>query len=392
MKASLRYIERHEDLDPLVRALSDVTRFGVDTESNSLHAYREEVCFLQIAAGGETFVVDTLAVKDLSRLAPFFADPEVTKILHGADYDVSCLGRDFSFHFEGLFDTMIAAQLLGHERLGLQALVEHYCGVHLEKAHTRYDWGRRPVGEEHLRYMAEDVIYLERLHDALCDELREADIEEEAAIEFARVSRQPPGRTETSPEAFRRIKGAGKLDQTGLSVLKQLHLLREKAAERLNRPPFKVLGNHLLMAVARSRPRTLADLARIRGFPESVLRRHGQGILAAVARGIEERGKVPLRSPEARPRMPREQAAVVDGLKEWRRRKTSSEGRSSVLILPNHTLQRLAQERPRTLEELAAVDGLGRRRLERYGKEILDVIAHPPSPERHRKKGRRDDS
>jgi len=382
-------IESPASLGDVRRELEACSHFCVDTESNSLFAYRETVCYIQMEVRGRIFILDTLAIHDLDPLIPFFEDESVTTILHGADYDVSCLGRDYGLHIGGLFDTMVAAQLLGYQQLGLAARVEHLCDAVLDKSMTRHDWGKRPLDQKHLGYLSDDVLHLDRVWRILEDELKEEGIREEASIEFRRVSRQPWGRTEPDPEAFRRIKGAGTLQRSSLSVLKELHALREAIAEDLDRPPFKVLGNHMLMAVAQRRPRKLEGLSRLPGFTPNVMRRFGRDVIEAVIRGCQGCNDVPLRNPNRKPPMSAEQAAIVDGLKSWRKKKMESDERSSVLILPNQVIERLALERPGSMDELAANEDLGQNRLRRYGQEILEVLRKPPDPLARRQKRRR---
>lgn len=376
-KQRVSYVDRPEGLGQVAEAMEGAPRFAIDTESNSLHAYKERVCFLQVAVGFQVFLVDTLAVTDLRLLRPFLEDPGTPTILHGADYDVCCLQRDFGLRLSGLFDTMVAAQLLGYRGLGLAALVEEHCGEVLDKSHTRHDWGRRPLEERYVPYLVEDVIHLEALHDILREELRRADLLEEAEIEFTRVSRLTWSRDPEDPEAWRRIKGAGRLDRKGLAVLRELHALREREAAARDRPAFKVMGNQHLLILARERPRTRKRLFDLQGFPNSLARRKGDEILEAVKRGLRRVDELPPRTPRPPP-PPKEQLAVAEGLKRWRRRTAEKRGVPNIVVLPNHAISVLADRRPRTLAELAALENLGTRRVERYGEEILAVIRNPP--------------
>src|SRR3990172_6705181 len=115
----IRLVERPDELAALARQLAGQARIAVDSESDSFHHYHEKVCLLQISIPGETFLVDPLQLDRLDPLLPLFADPVVEKVLHGADYDIRTLGRDYAITFNNLFDTMIAAQLLGLEAFGL---------------------------------------------------------------------------------------------------------------------------------------------------------------------------------------------------------------------------------------------------------------------------------
>ena len=369
----------------VAEALRSADRIAIDTESNSLHVYKERVCFVQIAAVGRVFLIDTVAIRDLEPLTEPLADPESLKLLHGADYDVVCLRRDFGFDLTPLFDTMIAAQMLGYEQLGLAALVERHFGAILDKSMTRHDWGRRPLEERYVPYLIDDVVYLEGLHDILSADLEDADFVEESEIEFERVSSlQWGGAEEADPTRFRKIKGARSLDQVGLSILKEMYLLRDRVARKADVPPFRVLGNEQLLTVATRRPKSLRDLRRIRGFTDRVLRRIGDDALQAVRDGIHKKDEIPLRAKPRGDRPPEEQRMVDEGIRQWRRGEIKKRDVPSVVILPNHVLERIAHARPSTLEALAEIDGLGEKRLRRYGETLLEIVRDPPPMRRRR--------
>ena len=131
-------ITRQTGLRRLVERLADEAVVAVDTESNSLHAYREQVCMIQFSTLHEDFLVDPIALRDLSPLAPIFENSQIEKVFHAAEYDLLCLRRDFGFHFNNLFDTMAAARILGREEVGLGALLEAEFGVHLDKRYQAW--------------------------------------------------------------------------------------------------------------------------------------------------------------------------------------------------------------------------------------------------------------
>lgn len=348
--------------------------------------YRENVCFVQLCVGDEVFLIDTLAVRDLSPLRPALTDPGILKLLHGADYDVVCIKRDFDIGLFPIFDTMISAQMLGYEQLGLAALVERHFGAHLDKTLTRHDWGRRPLDTDYIPYLVDDVIYLEGLHDILGAALEDADLVEEAEIEFDRVSAQEwSGSDDVDPDRFRRIKGARDLDHTGISILSEMYLLRDRLAKEANVPPFRVLGNEQLLNVAKRRPRNLRDLKHIRGFTDRVLRKIGPDVIEAVKFGTENRDNIPKRAPR-KPRPPEEQVAIEEGLRQWRRGVCEELDVPSVVVLPNHVIERVARERPTNRTELADIEGLGEKRLDRYGEDILAIVEDPPPVQRHRRR------
>jgi ribonuclease D len=272
-----------ESLGVLVAALRAEPVVALDTESNSFHVYRERVCLLQMSTPAGDFVVDPLAV-DVRPLGEILCDGREV-VLHGADYDVRCLKREYGWRFPRLFDTMAAARRLGHAGLGLSAVVEAHFGVKLSKGFQRSDWGRRPLSRDQLAYAALDTHYLLPLHARLSSELEQRGFSAAAREEFARIAAVEPRERVFDPEGWRRIKGARELDPAGARVLRALYLAREERSRAADRPPFKVLGDQTMLVLARTRPRTVEELQGVSGVTPSVLRRMGDAILEAVGAG-----------------------------------------------------------------------------------------------------------
>ncbi|HET8733943.1 MAG TPA: ribonuclease D, partial [Anaeromyxobacteraceae bacterium] len=199
-------VARQDDLDALVRTLSTERVIAVDTESNSFHVYRERVCLIQLSTSAGDWVIDPFAL-DPAPLGPALATVPVL-VLHGADYDVRCLKREYGFSLPNLFDTMAAARRLGIRELGLSALVHRYFGVRLEKAFQRSDWGRRPLSADQVSYAALDTHYLLRLHEVLAEALVKQGVVEAARQEFAKISSVEPRARVFDPHGWRRLKGA----------------------------------------------------------------------------------------------------------------------------------------------------------------------------------------
>lgn len=270
-------------LAELLSALEGEPVVALDTESNSFHVYRERVCLLQLSTRRGDFVVDPFAV-DVRPLGAALQRAE-SLVLHGADYDVRCLKREYGLALPSLFDTMAAARRLGRRGLGLSALVEEHFGVTLAKDFQRSDWGRRPLAAEQVRYAALDTHFLLPLFDLLAAELRARDLWEPAREEFARIAAVEPRPRVFDPEGWRRLRGARELDPAGRAVLRALWILREERASGLDRPPFKVMPEQAMLEVARRRPASEAELLRVPGVTPVVLRRMGEGLLAASAGG-----------------------------------------------------------------------------------------------------------
>jgi ribonuclease D len=268
-------------LAELVARLRDEPVVAFDTESNSFHVYKERVCLLQVSTRTADFVVDPLAV-DPEPLGRVLCDGRET-VLHGADYDVRCLRREWGWRLPRLFDTMAAARRLGREGLGLSHLVEHQFGVRLSKAFQRADWGRRPITRELLTYAALDTHYLLPIYDHLSQELSAKGAAEEARKEFDRIASVEPREKVFDTEGWRRLKGARELDPQGKTILRALWIAREDRARADDRPPFKVLGEQAMLEIARRKPRTDDELARVPGVTPAVLRKLGSALRAALA-------------------------------------------------------------------------------------------------------------
>ncbi len=372
-------VAKPENLARLVDFLAREPAVGVDTESNSLHAYRERVCLIQFSTPAHDYILDPLALVDLSALGPLFADPVQQKIFHAAEYDLICLKRDYGFKFANVFDTMVAARTLGWPRLGLAAILQERFGVAMNKRFQRANWGERPLTDELLDYARLDTRYLVALRDVLASELAAAGCAEEAQEEFERLERGNgaapsagggPGAEGVNPHAFWRVNGARDLAPAQAAVLRELFLYREQQAERADRPPFKIMSDQTLTDVARMQPATLEALEGLPGMTPAQIRRHGQKLLQAVRRG---QSAGPVRPPHAE----REPDSVRDRyelLHQWRKRRAQARGVESDVIVPRDALWELARRNPDSAETLATLEHLGPWRRAAYGAEILALL------------------
>jgi ribonuclease D len=370
-------VTEDDALAELARHLARQPRVAFDTESDNLYHYRERVCLIQVATPEQTWLIDPLAVDDMQPLGAVFASPEVEKIFHGADYDLACLKRDFRFKFTRLFDTMIAAQLLGRDGWGLAALAREELGVTLPKTSQRADWSRRPLSDEMQRYAADDVNYLIALRDRLAAALDSVDrlhwLQEECETLCRRT--RPHRGNSANGDAYLRIKGAKKLAPRELARLRELYHVRDGWARRLDRPAFKVIGNGTLLQLACSRPTCDDEMLRVRGMSRRVIDRLGRDVLQALAKADtlapEELPQVP--SQPRRPRLPG-MLARIDGLRAWRRRKAAQRKLDAGVLLSQNLIKLLAAANPRTPEELRDVEGLREWRVDAFGSELLDVL------------------
>jgi ribonuclease D len=359
-------------LDALVHALGDCDAIAVDTESNSLHAWRERVCLIQFSTPAADYLVDAIAIADLSSLAPIFANPAQQKIFHAAEYDVTCLRRDYGFTFANLFDTMSAARTLGWPQVGLAAILDTRFGVTLNKAHQKADWAKRPLTPEQIDYARHDTHHLVALRDLQVDALKAAGGWEEAQEDFERIARLPAGAPVgvADPQAFWRVKGACDLAPAQAAILQAVHAFRESEAARQDRPPFKVMDETTLLALALHAPTSLDDLRRLARMPPPQIQRYGRGVLQAIASG---RSAAPLRPPIVE-REPDDVRDRYDRLRQWRKKRAQVRGVESDVILPKTTIQDLARRPPSTLDDLAQIADFGPWRRATYGAEILALL------------------
>jgi ribonuclease D len=370
------WIRTPEALADLVRSLGGCRSIGLDTESDSLYHHFDKVCLVQIAPDrGEAVLVDSLAVKDLSPLGPALADPGLVKVLHGADYDVTTLKRDFGFTFAGLFDTMIAARFLGMPGIGLAAVARAELGVTLSKANQKDDWSRRPLTPQQEAYALADVRHLAALKERLGRKLEERGRLEWVREECEAVSALEPAPRRRDPEAYLGIKGARRLRPRQLAALRELYAWREGRAEQTDRPAFKILANEMLRRIAERRPRTLLDLRHVGGVLPR-LRGQADEILAALRRAAE----LPDSQLPAVPRTPRpvvssEVLLRTTRLKEWRTRRAAELKVDVSVVLPQRLIDRLAAAVPRDRTGLEKIEGLRRWRIEAFGDDLLAALA-----------------
>lgn len=248
MPVRYKLITSADSLDSLLQAVQTHATVALDSEADSQHHYREQLCLIQFTVGGRHWIVDALAG---IQLAPLFALLRERKlIIHGADYDLRLLWRTYNFKPECVFDTMLAAQMLGWSQTGLAAVADQLCAVTLPKTHQRADWSHRPLAEHLLAYAVDDTRYLNRIARSLTKSLNEhgrlAWHEETCRrlVQSACASTADP-----NGEAWR-IKGGRHLKGRAAAVLRELWHWRESLARQADRPPFKVANTEFILSWA----------------------------------------------------------------------------------------------------------------------------------------------
>jgi len=351
----------------MLSALEEEASIAVDTESNSLHAYQEQVCLIQFSTSEKDYLLDPFALPDLSDLAPFFANPDIEKIFHAAEYDLICLQRDFGFQFANIFDTMIAARILGYQAVGLGKLLDSKFDVQVDKKYQKANWGKRPLTEEMLNYARLDTHYLIALRKILKKDLKDKNRWELAQEDFEMATYVNGMSERQQLPLWERVGGRAKLAPREATVLNEICLAREALAAKLNRPVFKVVSNKTLLKLAESMPRSRRDL-EISGFTPRQISRFGKPFLAAVERGLH--ADFVRRTPSKRPSD--EYISRLDILRNWRKEKAKTLGVESDIVLPRPLMENIARKNPRRVEELRKIMEKTLWRMQEYGDEILE--------------------
>jgi ribonuclease D len=363
------WVDQPQKLEEMIRNLTQSTLLAVDTESNSLHAYQEQVCLIQFSNGEQDYLVDPFSLPDLSPLQVLFADPHIEKVFHAAEYDLICLKRDYGFTFYNLFDTMLAARILGRPNLGLGSLLQEEFGIELDKRYQRANWGKRPLPPAQLAYARLDTFYLAPLRQRLLDALQQHDLWELALEDFQRMCQINLPDTDDRRETYWKAAANQDFNPRQMAILYELCNYRDEAAQRADLPPFKVLDNHLLAAITAAGPATHDELDGILRNSQKISH-YSAGLWQAYQRGL-------ARPPLHRTRQPRPDDSFLhrlDVLRDWRKKTGKSKGVESDIILPRDVMETIAKVNPKTWEEIEPLMSHLPYRLEHYGQQILQVL------------------
>ncbi len=361
-------------LDDLERARD----IAVDTEGDSLYSYRERVCLIQVTANERDWLVDPLCGLDLSGLGASMADARKCKVFHDGEYDVLTLKRDHGFRFENIFDTRVAAATLGSKTPGLATVLLERFGISLDKSMQRSNWGQRPLSDKQIRYARLDTHFLIPLMQEQAPELGRTGRDVIVASECRRLEALTVPNRDFDPDEWVRIKGARAMPPIDRQVLRELFVLRDSIARADNEPPFRVMNNETLCLLADVKPRSRQALQQVPGFSPRQARKFGDDVLAAIVRGLDlgPIARFPhMESREGTDDFDEEQIELHERLKQVRKVVAESAGIDSAYVLNRHTLRRIALDRPRDVAALARVEGVQPWQVERFGAEIVAVVA-----------------
>ena len=369
------YLDTPEAVDRFLATIAATRAIALDTEGASFHRFVDRIYLLQLSTHERSAIIDPIPTGPLPALGRIVEDPAVQVVFHDADYDLRLLHQDYGWRVTNIFDTRVAAQLLGLKAFGLAALLERYFGVKLDKKHQRADWSMRPLTADMLDYAAQDTRYLLELRDRMKAELEKAGRWAWAQEEFARLEGTQWAQ-EDPDESFLRLKGARDLTRRELAILREVVRWRDGIAKELDRATFRVAGNEVLFEIARSAPTTKDELIAIKGMPRGSLDNRAPDILAAVRRGqaIPE-AELPRFPKSARWDRDPDFDARVSRLKSVRDAAAARLELDPGVLCSRERLETIARLRPVSVDALTEVKDLRRWQIGEMGEAFVRALA-----------------
>lgn len=374
------YLDTPNTVDTFLASIATTPIVALDTEGASFHRFVDRIYLLQLSTRDETAIIDPLPIGAPDGLGRLLEAPSIEIVFHDADYDLRLLHQDYGWQVRNIFDTRVAAQLLGIKAFGLAALLERYFGVKLDKKHQRADWSLRPLTQGMLDYAAQDTIHLLELRDRLKHDLESAGRWDWAREEFGLLegTRWPD---EHSDEAFLRLKGARDLNRRELAVLRELVPWRDVVARDLDRATFRVIGNEQLLDISRGQPTTRDALAAIKGMPRGLLEARGGEILDAVQRALAVPDSALPRFPKAR-RWDRDPEfdSRVNALKTVRDAVAARLDLDPGVLCSRDRMEAVARRNPESIEQLNEVTELRAWQRQVLGADFVKALAPHRKP------------
>jgi ribonuclease D len=337
---TIQYINRPEQLPALCEQILQEPWIALDTEFLREKTYYPKFCLLQIAAPGWVACVDPLAIADLTPLLDAIYNPNITKVLHSCRQDL-----EIFFQITGkipgpIFDTQIAAPLLGfQENPGYAMLVSSFLNINLSKAHTRADWTERPLSQDQIQYAADDVIYLCKIYTIMCEQLEKLGRLNWLESDFALLNN--PELYQLSPEnAWLKIRGKNKLTGRQLSILQALSEWRERTAQTENKPRNWLFPDDMLLELGKLQPVTTPDLAKIRNINERSVNRYGK-VICELIDAARQRPPKPLREKDGSGKKTQQHEAILDVLSAIVRIRAEENSLNPVILATRKDLEQL---------------------------------------------------
>ena len=337
---TIEYIDKPEQLTDLCNRIRQEPWIAIDTEFLREKTYYPVFCLLQIASPEWVVCVDPIALSDLSELFDAINNPEIIKVLHSCRQDLEIFYQLTGEVTSPVFDTQIAAPLLGfQENPGYAMLVSSFLNINLSKAHTRTDWSVRPLSEPQIQYAADDVIYLCKIYKIICQKLEvlgrlkwlEKDFELLNNTELYQIS---------PVNAWQKVKGKNRLTGKQLSIIQALTEWREKTAQSENRPKNWLIRDDLLLELAKLQPETVEELAKVRSMNERTVRRYGK-VICQLINDAKTKPPIPINDKSRPAKKCQKQEAVLDVLTAVVRMRADENSLNPMILASRKDLEKL---------------------------------------------------
>jgi ribonuclease D len=379
--ATPEYLDTNDAVAAFLSRIDSTPRIALDTEGASFHKFIDRIYLIQLSTADRHAIIDPLPIGPPAALGALLESPKVEIVFHDADYDLRLLHQDYGWQTRNIFDTRVAAQLLGITSFGLAALLEKYFGVKLDKKHQRADWSMRPLTQGMLDYAAQDTLHLLALRDQLAGELKQKERWAWAEEEFRRAegtrwSADEPG------GAFLKVKGARDLSRRELAILRELVNWRDAIALKVDKATFRVVGNEVLLEASRLAPTDRDTIVKIKGMPRGIAERYAPEMLAAIARGVAvpeadlpkyPKGKRWARDPDF--------DAKVGHLKNARDAAAKRLELDPGVLCSRDRMETIARAVPRSIDEIRALGELREWQVQELGAEFVKALSgYKPVP------------
>ena len=337
---NIQYIDKAEQLPALCQQIAQEPWIALDTEFLREKTYFPKFCLLQIAAPGWVACIDPLTIDDLQPLLDVIYQPSIIKVLHSCRQDLEIFYQLTGKIPGPLFDTQIAAPLLGfQENPGYAMLVSSFLNINLNKAHTRTDWSLRPLTVDQIQYAADDVIYLCKIYELMLQQLSQLGRNQWLESDFAMLNN--PELYQVSPEnVWLKIRGKNKLTGKQLSIMQTLSEWRERNAQLENKPRSWLLSDDLMLELAKLQPVTVAELAKIRNINERTVKRYGE-VLCGLVGVARDRPPKPLQDKDKAVKKTQQHEAVLDILSAVVRIRAEQNSLNPVILASRKDLEDL---------------------------------------------------
>ncbi|MBF0378736.1 MAG: HRDC domain-containing protein [Desulfamplus sp.] len=381
-------ISSNEELKNQCKDIELHNKIAMDLEADSLHHFKERVCLVQMASSKSNYLVDPLTITDFSPLKPICENPSITKVFHGADFDIRSLDRDFDIKICNLFDTEIACRFLGIQKRSLAALLKKHFNLNLDKRFQKTDWSQRPLSKQMIEYSINDVAYLIELSEILREKLIDIGRLSWAMEEFELQTKVRYDKHEDTP-LFTKFKGAGKMSKENLAVLESLLQMRAKIAEEKNIPLFKIISSESITTLALRKPKNMNELRQTNSLSPKQISMYGESCIKAVVRGIETKLSCKNGANESknnindntrlssRKKMLEAQSLAQDKVNELKNLRDSlseKTGIESGFLLSNATIASVVLAKPLSEEQLLQINGIRKWQVDLIGKEVIKIL------------------